>query len=85
MQSAGLLRFRHRFVPWLHRRYGDVFTVRILPSPRAIVVFTGPDAIRDVFAGDPDVFHAGEAAGEPPVQRVMTVGSGANPLKPTVE
>ena len=27
-QSAGLLRFRHRFVPYLHRKYGDVFTVR---------------------------------------------------------
>ena len=32
VQSAGLLRFRHRFVPWLHRRYGDVFTVRIMPA-----------------------------------------------------
>ncbi|WP_392543455.1 cytochrome P450 [Oryzobacter telluris] len=61
VQSVGLLRFRHRFVPWLHRRYGDVFTVRILPSPRATVLFTRPDAIRDIFAGDPEVFHAGEA------------------------
>ncbi|WP_377639887.1 cytochrome P450 [Oryzobacter terrae] len=61
VQSAALLRFRHRFVPWLHRRYGDVFTVRLVPAPRATVFFTRPDAIRDVFAGDPDVFHAGEA------------------------
>ena len=61
VQSAGLLRFRHRFVPWLHRRYGDVFTVRLVPAPRATVFFTRPDAIRDIFAGDPDVFHAGEA------------------------
>ncbi|MGL5911608.1 MAG: cytochrome P450, partial [Phycicoccus sp.] len=61
VQSAGMLRFRHRFVPWLHRRYGEVFTVRVIPSPRAIVVVTRPDAVRDVFAGDPEVFHAGEA------------------------
>ena len=61
VQSVGLLRFRHRFVPWLHRRYGEVFTVRILPAPRATVFFTRPDAIRDIFAGDPAIFHAGEA------------------------
>ena len=30
-RAPALLRFRHRFVPWLHRRYGDVFTVRIMP------------------------------------------------------
>ena len=24
-QSIGLLRFRHQFVPWAHRRYGDAF------------------------------------------------------------
>ena len=24
VQTAGLLRFRHRFVPAMHRRYGDV-------------------------------------------------------------
>ena len=32
LQSIGLLRFRHQFVPWAHRRYGDVFTVRLLPE-----------------------------------------------------
>jgi cytochrome P450 len=56
-----VLRFRHRFVPWLHRRYGDVFTVRLLPGNRSTVFFVRPDAVRDIFAGDPDVFHAGEA------------------------
>ncbi|MGL4744498.1 MAG: cytochrome P450 [Dermatophilaceae bacterium] len=61
VQSAGMLRYRHRFVPWLQRRYGEVFTVRVLPSPRTIVVFTRSDAVRDVFAGDPEMFRAGEA------------------------
>ena len=61
VQSSGTLRFRHRFIPWAHRRYGDVFTLRLLPGDRPIVYFSRPEAIRDIFAGDPDVFHAGEA------------------------
>jgi cytochrome P450 family 135 len=60
LQSAALLRFRHRFVPYLHRRYGDVFTLRILPDGRPVVVFTRPEAIKEIFAGDPEVFHAGK-------------------------
>ena len=60
LQSAGLLRFRHRFVPWLHRRYGDTFTVRIVPRGRPLVLFTRPEHAREIFAGDPEVFHAGK-------------------------
>lgn len=59
-QSAGLLRFRHRFVPWAHRTYGDVFTIRVIPRGRPLVVFTRPEQAREVFAGDPEVFHAGK-------------------------
>ena len=59
-QSAGLLRFRHRFVPYLHRRYGDVFTVRILPKGRPLVLFTRPEHAKEIFAGDPEIFHAGK-------------------------
>jgi cytochrome P450 len=60
VQSIGLLRFRHQFVPWLHRRYGDVFTVRILPKGRPLVLFTRPEHAKEIFAGDPAVFHAGK-------------------------
>lgn len=60
VQSAGLLRFRHRFVPWLHRRYGDVFTVRVMPQGRPLVIFTRPEQAKEIFAGDPEVFHAGK-------------------------
>jgi cytochrome P450 len=60
LQSAGLLRFRHRFVPWLHRKYGDVFTVRIIPNGRPLVLFTRPEHAKEIFAGDPEVFHAGK-------------------------
>ncbi len=60
VQSAALLRFRHRFVPYLHRRYGDAFTVELIPEGRPIVIFTRPEAIKEIFAGDPEVFHAGK-------------------------
>jgi cytochrome P450 len=60
LQSIAMLRFRHRFVPAMHRRYGDVFTVRVLPSGAALVLFTGPDSAKEIFAGDPAVFAAGE-------------------------
>jgi cytochrome P450 family 135 len=59
-QSAGLLRFRHRFVPWAHRKYGDVFTVRMIPHGRPLVMFTKPEHTKEIFAGDPEVFHAGK-------------------------
>jgi cytochrome P450 family 135 len=59
-QSAGLLRFRHRFVPWAHRTYGDVFTVRMIPHGRPLVMFTRPEHTKEIFAGDPEIFHAGK-------------------------
>jgi cytochrome P450 len=60
LQSVALLRFRHRFVPRMWRRYGDVFSVRILPGGRPLVLFTRPEHAKEIFAGDPEVFHAGK-------------------------
>ena len=60
LQSIGLLRFRHQFIPALRRRYGDVFTIRILPEGRHLVVFHRPEHVKEIFAGDPEVFHAGK-------------------------
>jgi cytochrome P450 family 135 len=48
--------------PFLRRtrdRYGDVFTVR-LRSGENFVMVADPEAIKDVFTGDPEVFRAGE-------------------------
>jgi cytochrome P450 len=59
-QTAGLLRFRHRFVPYMHRRFGDVFTVWLIPGGRPLVIFTRPEHAREIFAGDPEFFHAGK-------------------------
>ena len=63
VQSAALMRFRHPFVPWLHRRYGDVFTVHLIPERRPLVLFSRPEHAREIFAGDPEVFHAGKGNG----------------------
>lgn len=51
--------FRHLWLPRLHRRYGDVFTLRIFPE-RSIVLLADLEHIRAVFSGPPSVFHAGE-------------------------
>lgn len=59
-QSAALMRYRHRFVPWLRRRYGDVVTVRLLPGRRPLVLFSRPAYTKEIFGSDPEVFHAGK-------------------------
>ncbi len=60
LQSIALVRFRHQFVPAMHRRFGDVFTVRVMPKGQPLVLFTRPEHAREIFAGDPEVFHAGK-------------------------
>ena len=60
LQSIGLLRFRHHFIPHLQRRYGDVFSIRIMPEGRRLVVFNRPEHVKEIFSGDPEVFHAGK-------------------------
>jgi cytochrome P450 len=47
------------FLERAHRAYGDAFTIRVGSEPPWIVL-AAPDAVREVFTGDPDVFHAGE-------------------------
>lgn len=49
-------------------RHGDAFTVRITGQP-PLVMFSHPDAIREIFTSGPDDFHAGE--GNAPVEVVL--------------
>jgi cytochrome P450 family 135 len=60
VQTVALFRFRHWFHPWLRKTYGPTFTVRMLPGGRPFVLFTRPEDIKELFAGDPEVFHAGK-------------------------
>ena len=59
-QTVALLRFRHWFHPYLLGKYGDVYTVRLVPRGRPLVMVTRPEHAKEVFAGDPEVFHAGK-------------------------
>ena len=47
------------FMERCQRRYGDVFTMRV-ENGKTWVFFSHPDAIKQIFTGDPRVFHAGE-------------------------
>ena len=47
------------FMRRCRERYGDVFTVRIAQEGDWVMV-SHPDAVRQVFTGDPRLLHAGE-------------------------
>lgn len=51
--------FRHRWTPWLQRRYGNITRLRIYPD-RSVVHLANVEHIRAVFGGPPSIFHAGE-------------------------
>lgn len=58
-QTIRFRRERQHYLPEVHERFGDVVTLRIVPGG-TFVMLRDPDHIRDVFRGDPEVFHAGE-------------------------
>lgn len=60
LQTVLMFRRRHAFIPAMHRRYGDVFTLRVAPGPEPMVLVQRPEHVREVFAGDPHGFHAGQ-------------------------
>ena len=60
VQTGLMLRYWPRFLAAVQRRYGNMFTTRIA-GLHPLVYVTDPDVIKTVFAGDPTVFHAGEA------------------------
>ena len=60
VQTAVFMRFWPRAVAACRRRYGDIFTLR--PAGLGTIVYLADRAdIKTVFAGDPAVYHAGEA------------------------
>lgn len=60
VQTMALFRYRHRFHPWLRKTYGPTYTVQLVPGGRPLVLFTRPEDVKEIFAGDPEVFHAGK-------------------------
>jgi cytochrome P450 len=59
VQTIMFVGARRRLLERWHHRYGDVFLIKVA-GPRTIVTLTRPEHIRQVFAGTPKVFHAGE-------------------------
>src|SRR5918995_6288007 len=59
-QTAAWLTRPGPFLLRAHRRYGDVFTIRLGGEP-PWVMLAHPEAVREVFTGDPAVMHAGKA------------------------
>src|SRR5579884_30875 len=60
LQTIGWLTRPGPFLERCRARYGDRFTLRIANGLTSVMV-TDPDAVRQVFTGDPRTFHAGEA------------------------
>ncbi|MFV8170935.1 cytochrome P450 [Mycolicibacterium peregrinum] len=60
IQAALMMEYWPRFVSACRRRYGDVFTLRVA-AMGTMVYLADPADIKVVFAGDPTIFHAGEA------------------------
>ena len=61
-QTAIWSRQARRLLYACQDRYGDIFTLRILGETWAVLA--DPDAVKQVFTGDPSVFHAGEGNGQ---------------------
>lgn len=60
VQAALMLWCGPRFLGACQRRYGQAFTLRIA-SMGTLVYLADPADIKTVFAGDPRIYHAGEA------------------------
>jgi len=60
IQTVGWVARTGPFLERCRERYGDVFSVRIAQEG-TWVMLANPEHVRQVFTGDPKVFHAGEA------------------------
>ncbi len=60
VQTALMLRWWSAFAFACRRRYGDVFTIRLAGLGPGVYL-ANPADIKTVFAGDPHIYHAGEA------------------------
>ncbi|MEH3032521.1 MAG: cytochrome P450 [Aeromicrobium erythreum] len=60
LMTMRFMRKRGPLIADAHARFGDTFSVRIMPGPRTIVVHSDPADIKEIFSSDPSQFHAGE-------------------------
>jgi len=62
LQGLGWFNRPGPFMKRCRARYGDVFSLH-MPREGTWVMLADPGAVKQVFTGDPQVFHAGEANG----------------------
>src|SRR5437764_1619979 len=60
LQSYLALQWLVPYQRWCQRRYGDVFTAKLIPLGKVVAV-GDPALIKEVLTGPPDVFHAGDS------------------------
>lgn len=60
LQSVLFAGHRKTFFPRMRAKYGEVFTIRLVPSSRVVVVLSQPEHIRELFSTPPAIVHAGE-------------------------
>ncbi len=60
VQTALMLRWWSACAFACRRRYGDVFTVHLAGFGKGVYL-ANPEDVKTVFAGDPRIYHAGEA------------------------
>jgi cytochrome P450 len=58
LQTVAWVRRPYPFIARARARYGDTFTMHI--GRDTFVVLSSPDDVKQVFTGDPSIFHAGE-------------------------
>jgi cytochrome P450 len=59
LQTLRWMRDTWGFLAECRAKYGETFTIR-LPGARRWVFLTDPEHVKQVFTGDPKIFHAGE-------------------------
>src|SRR3954454_13782580 len=64
LQATRYMRNPPRYLTGLRQRYGDVFTVPY-PTFGPMVYVSDPAGVKQIFTGDPTVFHAGEGNAGP--------------------
>lgn len=69
LQTLDFYSRRHRVFPRLRGRYGDTFSMRVFPGPDTHVMFSRPEDIRDIFAGD--IYEFSGAAGNEVLRAAM--------------
>jgi cytochrome P450 len=60
LMTMRFMRKRGPLIRDAHARYGDTFSLQILPGPRTLVIHADPADVKEIFAADPSQFHAGE-------------------------